>query len=52
MVLLVILCWEMKKYYSSTPDEHEDYYVVDIDPDSNYFSKFDFNLAKGCHYYN
>ena len=36
----------------SIPDEYEDDYFANIYPDSNYFNKFDFKLAKSCHYYN
>ena len=32
-------------------DAHEDYYVADIDPDLNYFNKFDFKLATSWYYY-
>ena len=32
-------------------DDNEDYFVDDIDPDKNYFNRYDFKLTKNCQYY-
>ena len=32
-------------------DDSEDYFVDDIDPDKNYFNRYDFKLTKNCQYY-
>ena len=31
-------------------DDNEDYFVDDIDPDKNYFNRYDFKLTKNCQY--
>ena len=32
-------------------DDKEDHFVDDIDPDENYFNRYDFKLTKDCKYY-
>ena len=32
-------------------DDDDDQFVADIDPDKNYFNKYDFKLTKNCQYY-
>ena len=32
-------------------DDGDDQFVADIDPDKNYFNRYDFKLTKNCQYY-